>query len=479
MLRQAIDRLALSQPTINVRRHGAALRAIGKEMLTPETRSALMDYALGPVTLVPGLLLLLAIHLTTTFGGWSIDQTMALGIGLTTGMLTASVFLPSIGRRASIYVATDDPVSLRHYAWLTIALLFAGGVVASAFVYAATGQLGLLTPKTRAIFALGSLGLGFVWLLGGWLSLLRQYRWLMLGLVCGLITFIAIDRLLALLTPHHIGPAALAGFGVAISVEMRALIRRLGAVFPASPDSIPTLPASAYLAWEAAPYLAHGAIILLFILTPHALGWLGAQQLAENALAGFAHVQIALTLSLPPLALANGVIERTLRVVWRWSKEQLEATNGNQPEAFHAGIRALYWRQLGVLLATVLGSSLLLLIGFRWAIVADLAPVWLAGFNLNLIALLAALTLGSYGLLAWAYLNGALCVTLNCPVAILPAGLIGLLTMAVIGIPLCLTLGYGQAIVAFLSGASVYAALSTRSVIRALNASDYHFFASG
>jgi hypothetical protein len=479
MLRQAIARLTLTQPTVNLRQYGSALRAIGQERLTPELRMALMDYALGPLTMVPGVLLLLAIHLTTAFAGWSIDQTLALGVGLTTGMLAASVFLPAIGRRASIYIATDDHVSLRHYAWLTIALLFAGGLVASALIYAATGVLGLLTPETRIIFAVGSLSLGCVWLLGGWLSLLRQYYWLLLSLAIGLVTYIAVNRILALLTPYHIAPAALAGVAVAIGIEARALTRRLGSVLSAPANSHPALPAPAYIAWEATPYLAHGAMTLLFILSPHTLGWLGVQRLAENQLLGFAHVQIALTLALPPIALATGVIERTLRVFWRWTKDQLEATDGNRPGVFCNGLLALYRRQLGVLLSAMLGGSLLVLVAVGWATTADVLPIWLAGFNLNLITLLVAVSLVGYSLLAWAYLNGALCVTLNCPAAILPAGLAGLLTMAVVGVPLCLLLGYGQAIVAFLSGAFVYAVLSTRTVIRVLSASDYHFFASG
>ena len=478
---QALDKLSfvMAQPIANFRRLGVAARPHYDRLFTPPVRAAVVDYSRGPLAMIPGVVLLVAIQVATALGDWDVAHVMALSIGLTSGMLGAAIFLPAIGRRASIYVAADDNLSLRHYVYLSLCFLGATGIAVIASLLIGMGQLGILTPETRAIFAMSNLGLGFVWLLGGWLSLLGKPAWPVVSLVVGLVTFVVTDQLLALLVSFHIAPAALAGFGAAIGLQVWALQRRLVGRKDNSAQSRPFLPSPPYLAWEAAPNLAYGVSSILFIIVPHALGFLGASQLQTGQLEAFANIEVALTLALPPFVLAGGVTERTLRLFWRWSQEQLEAIHGDQPGAFRNSVTGFFRRQFGVFAVTVTVCSVLLAFVIGSAFTADPLPGWMVDVNGETVMLIFVLSLVCYGFLGLAYFSTSICLTLNRPTAALTAGAMGLLTMIGLGIPLCLFLDYRQSLIAFLAGAFVYAVLTARSVSRVLDSSDYHLFASG
>src|ERR1700693_1958609 len=81
----------------------------GVARLFPQpARETLGDYARGPLTLLPGGMILIIIQVYAAFGHWAASRALAFSLGFTVGVLATSGFVPAITRRVSIYQSLNN-----------------------------------------------------------------------------------------------------------------------------------------------------------------------------------------------------------------------------------------------------------------------------------------------------------------------------------------------------------------------------------
>jgi hypothetical protein len=383
-----------------------------------------------------------------------------------------------MSRRTSICLAMDDRASARHF--LRRTMLVAGVCVTAVagLILLVTSAFDVFGLEQRVTFALAFLGLSAIWILASGLSLLRASGWLSVALGVGLLAGVAVDRTVAAFSDVHLLAGTGVGFGLAIGIVFWALDRRLDPPGARKQPRRVLLPPRAYLVYEAAPFFAYGALYSVLPFLPHPIGWLGALGAGETRPWAVINIEAGLTLSLPPLILASGDAERTLRTFWAEAQSAQGRIPGHAPGQFGRSMRGFYARHLGrylIVLAALSGVAFGL---FRLAQASGVLTSWLGLDGVELVESLFLISLVSYWLLGWGLFNCMLPLSLARPrlamQAVGPAVAVTLLA----GLPLSLGLHFSYAAVALLFGGATFVVASTRSVAHVLDSADYYYYSA-
>lgn len=226
--------------------------------------------------------------------------------------------------------------------------------------------------------------------------------------------------------------------------------------------------------YEAAPYFIYGTAYMAFILLPHMLGWLG--HLGVNQVRSWAVtvVEVGLTASMPPIMVAGGVAEHTLRRFWRYAPYRLAATSGAEPTHFCEALVLFHGRFARIYLGTVLLLSLITQIVFQWIVDMGALDRWLPMANTGNLLFLFRMGLIAYALLGMGIFSCMFCITIGAPKRAMQAVRWGLLTTLFLGIPLS-RINYTLSVLAFVIGAFVFVIAAWWSCHQVLRRADYYF----
>lgn len=474
----APDAFALGDAVFEAIRAGELAPRRSEAPSAPRTsfKEVVLDYLKGPLGLVPPLLLLLLISLISQWGGWAQRQVLLFGLGITTSLILSNGLIQGLSRRMSLYLGTAKPRMAAHF--LTVSSLAVVSLVSLLILISGVvlDMMGVLTDAELATFLLAFGGLTLLWMLAGGLSLLQQPVWLSVALGAGLLTGVVVNAVPTPRTEYHLVAAATLGYGVALVILLIAL-RRAFVKLEAKPTSSKArigLPSAAYMINEAAPYFAYGLVYMVLIFLPHLFGWLGKLPAGMARTDAVTVIEVGLTLSLPPLILAYGVAENTLRHFWRQAAATQAMTPANEHRRFGMAMltfaarrRRLYW--LLLTLVTLAGHFL-----FSNMLAAGWFNHWWSAANQEQLLWVFDMGLVAYWLLGIGVFNCMLVVTLGRPQVAFRAVLWGALVMLATG-ALLSSISFIFSVGAFGLAAFVFLVVSWDETNEVLRSADYSF----
>jgi hypothetical protein len=440
------------------------------------TREMLGDFARGPLTLLPGVVILIIIQVYSALGQWESGRALALSLGFTVGVLATSGFVPAISRRVSIYQSLNNLGAAVRF--LRVGTAVANVCVAGITLLAvlAMTELNIFNPNDRLVFGLACVGLGSIWLMSIWLLLAGVTGWLGVGLGAGLVAGIVADRIVALFAGNHLAFGTAIGYLVAIGslwlIANRLLQRRSGKQAGAL-----VLPSVAYMTYEVSPFFAYGVLYMLLVLLPHLFGWLGAQRDAQPLWA-LSSLEVGLMLSMPPTMLAAGVAEHTLRLFWRHAEKAQHDTPSDDLRRFGSNLTRFFYRRLAVYLFALAIVSLVAYALFRVVLGTGVLAGWVSPSYIDALQFIFLAGLVGYFFLAWGVFNCMFNLTLAQPGGATRSVCIAIVALAVTGIPLALSLNFKFVVLASVIGAVVFVLASLRSTLQMLKSAEYHYYTS-
>jgi hypothetical protein len=441
------------------------------------TKEAWLDYARGPLALMIAACLMITIAVYGSLGRWDQTRILALSAGLSGSMLLTSGFIMAASRRTSVYMGLGKPQAAGLFFGRTMIVAGVCVVLAALAVVAASYRLSALTPADRLTFASAFIGLSALWLAGGGLSLVGKPGWLGLGIAAGLIVGVMVDGIAARFTAAHLVAATLAGFGVALTVEVIPLYRSFSTKGVSKPARV-VLPPTTYLIWEAAPYFAYSLLYMVFILSPHVLGWLGMLGAGQERMWAVTSVEIGLTLALLPIVLVGGMPERALREFWRFAPVAQAYTPGTEVRRFRRYLDNFYRNHWAFHTLVITVLTLAAFSAFCAALGLGLLQAWLRIPNPDQMVLFFSIGLLIYWLLCWGAFNCTACITLGCPSLAIGSVVVSIVVTIIVGTPLSLVFSFSYAASAFLCGAITFVLVSQWAVGRLVKRADYHYVSS-
>jgi hypothetical protein len=437
----------------------------------------LADFLRGPLSLVAIIVLIVIVAAYREFGAWDQGKIMSMSLGITGSMFVTNGFVQAAARRSSIFWSRHNPSATLRY--LKSVMLVAGlsallaGLPLSAML---VGEANF-SMEQGVVFYLTFASLSVIWLMAAALAVLEASAWFGLCLLLGLLLGGLIDRGGAALNlPWHLGAGTVAGFAAAVAVMFLAARRSYQHARSSGAQSSMVLPSPAYLLAEALPYFAYGTLYMLFVLLPHALGWIGRHPEEMGWLSGTQALELGLSLAMIPLLLASGVAENTSRRLWTEAKQAQANTPGNDPRGFGRLMLRFYRQRLAVYLA-VLGVITLavmrLFTVLGGGLIQGISPQELAltgrVFETGLLA---------FWLLGWGLFNSILSISLARPTIALESVGYALGATLIVGVPLALLNSFELAAVGFVAGAVAFVMVSSIRTIQLLRAADYYYYSS-
>ena len=446
------------------------------EGVTGSLWARLRDATRVPLALVQAGLLLAVILAFAQFSGWPSDRVIALGLGMTTGILLVSVLIQALGRRASIYLGFRDRASaVASVDLLTVVAAAVIAAIALAIAVAAFFSSDASAANLEA-FGGGFATLAMIWVAAAGPIVARAPEWLVLALAAAVGTIYA-GHLWISPAAADFGLVAAAAFGLAGAVVLvgrrLSLRRRAG-----EKKEKAMLPSPGYLVHEAGPYLAYSALYMSFFILPHVLGWTAILAGRADGPAAIATMEHWLTLGLPPLLMATGLAEQASNAFWRRASEEQKATAGSSPGDFgRAVLRNLYVPQLARLTAVLALAGLATWLLIDSGIAASVSA-WLRPPDGFAAAVLFAGTLVGFGLLGWGLFNFTYTLSLARPELAVKDLLPAIATALAVGIAFGFGAGFQYSVVGFAAGGLVLVLTSSRTTWGLLRSADYHYFAS-
>jgi uncharacterized membrane protein len=440
----------------------------------------LADYARGPLTLYPVLVVLFIISAYSYLGKWDQRQVLILSAGMSASILVANGFIQAVNRRTAIYISHKRSRAAKRFFGRSTILVGTIMVLVSSLAVLVAKQLGIFSTNESLIFLLPFVGLTILWLTIGGLSLIQQTGWLAIGLTTGIIVSVIVYRTF---TPFLKGALVLAT-GVGYIVTMILLITVVQRGFSNLKDVKSTekknqihFPSYAYILHEAVPFFAYGSLYMVFILMPHLIAWIAAMKNGYSLVQAVNTVEMGLTLSLLPLILSGGFAEHALQLFWHHAPTSQKRTPADDIDQFNQSLKKFYRRHLLVYMIV-----LTLLSVAAYTLFHELLSVGRLSILLNLeiadqTKFIFDAGLVAYGLLGLGLFNFMFCITLDCIEPVIWAVVLGIAITVVVGVVLG-DFNFSYSSVGFVCGAVTFFLASLKAVDHTLEQSDYHFASS-
>jgi hypothetical protein len=213
---------------------------------------------------------------------------------------------------------------------------------------------------------------------------------------------------------------------------------------------------------------------MLLIFLPHGFAWLGALPAGQPRSAAVTNIEIGLTLSMPPLILAYGVAEYSLRLFWRRVLANQAATPAVNIGRFGALLLAFVARRRWVYLAVLTILTVLTRALFAQALAEGWLGRWLQPTHPAQLLAIYDVSLLAYWLLGLGLFNCMFAVTLGRPESAFRSVVWSGIVMIVAGSMLA-ALNFAFSTLAFAIAAFVFAAISWEETSQVLRTADYSF----
>lgn len=378
-------------------------------------------------------------------------------LGLLAAMAIAGGMMQASGWRVSQALSQGTTRAVRPLLLLGLAFGMSIALAVSAALVGG-GMLLELPPAGLAGLGASCLALTLLLLLSGSLVLLERTHWAgaALGLAGG-------GAWLAH-SAHALGAdprtAVALSYLAAIALLAALLALAIRQVSRAADRGIYRVPPAGQMLYNAAPYLAYGALAVIYVFAGQLNGWLGRVPDGWTRDQAIAALNVAHLLSLATVVISQGVAEYALRLFWG-------AIRAAQSEALvcdYAAIRAsvqLFLRRhlrmvlLGQALASLAVAALAQWLWARYPLEALLGP---------LVTPMLYISLAGYSLLAWGLYGCGFAVTVARPWPAVRALLAAATLEFASGLLLGQAGGFALSVVGVVVGGA-WLALSTRRMI--------------
>ncbi len=317
---------------------------------------------------------------------------------------------------------------------------------------------GALALQTAAFFVV----LGLLWLGCGGLYLVNRAAWIAGATVTG----IAVVAALHLGLGWALHSSQLTGVTVSAAMAVIGTFTWFGTQGArAVPKSFLAPAREVYLA---APYFVYGALYYLFLFADRLIAWTAQTNAAALPLQFRGDYETALDLAMAAFVLQMGWVHASLASFHHAVATVQRSLPAGHYERFNSSLRDFYWWRVARIMAFGFASS-----GWVYFLVSrfDLLPF--ATMRPVLAIALVAFPVVVAGL--W---NTSLLFTLGRPRPVLGSIAFGAFASLSSGYLLSRTGAYDAAVVGFLVGAFMFAALSTLGVLRVFQKLDGNYYAS-
>ena len=426
------------------------------------------DLARGPFALVP-LLVLLATIGAFAEAGWDRGRLFALSLGMTVSAALANGFVGAIARRVALYLGLGYGGLAARLLTLDIVVAASAITTFGALAFALATALELFGADERLVFLLGLVCFTLVALGLAKLSLARATGWVCTGLAAGLGAALVTRLVVGSGTSEQLLLALGVGVGAALTVTIVA--GRL--VYGSHSDDAP-LPPRAQLVLESTGYFVYGAGFMVFLLEVHVLGWLGDTSRFESRMDAIAALEVGLTLALPPVILASGVAERSLRLFWLETRELQEHVAASHTRRYGKALQAFYYRRLLVYLVSSAALAAVMLAAVELALRSGSLSGWVSIPDLGPTEFVFVAGLVAFWLVGWAQFNCMFVVNFGRPDLTFRPVLLAIVVAGVTGVPLGAA-GFAYTALAFVAGSAAFVWASSRRCRRVLASADHHY----
>lgn len=455
-----------------------------KESLPEESlREKWSDFGRGPLSLVPVFLVILIISVLTNLSGWKFPMVMAFSLGLTCSMIVNSGLLHVVGRRISIYLGMRNEKMARLFLIKATTMFLGIDLVMAVVVTLILLLPRIFTTTQSTVFFIAFAGMACLWLLGGELAMIGKVWWLGLSQVVGILVGAITGQLIILISyrvPYLSGQYLFWGCGVGYLTSIGLLAYAINRSFTGPQSRLQAgekhrLPSLAFLVSESIPYFLYGTLYMIFILTPHLLGFSGRLPAGIDRVTGFTQLELVFTLAMLPISITSGINERALRLFWKLAPKALYSSPINSMgtlqqklERFADYNRKKYFIWLSV--TSLYFDAVILMI-----LLVPAVSTWLQTNKPWEIIILFQIALVTFWLIGMAMYNIIYCLTLGSPWAAVKPEVYGLLTILLTGIPSSIVADYRFCAVAFLLGAIILYIGSRKHLRATLEGSPYNF----
>ncbi len=436
-----------------------------------QARGRVSDLARGPFALVPLLILLCTIQAFAEIG-WGGGRLLALSLGMTMSVALANGFVSGIARRVALYLGLG-------YRGLAAKLFTAGALVAAssitivgALAFLVLSVLDVFAADERLVFLVSLVCFTGVGLVVAKLSLAGATGWMCVGLGAGVVAALLTRQVAGSGTGGQLFLALSIGLGAALAV-MLAAGRYL---YRAGNDDL-ALPPRGPLLFESVGYFVYGVAFMAFLLEVHFLGWLGEKPASQTRLDAITALEVGLTLALPPVILASGLAERTLRLFWIHAKDQQEHVAADRTRRYGRALQSFYYRRLAAYLVTSAALAVAMLGAFELALRSGRLGSWLSLPDLWPTEVVFVAALVAFWLVGWAQFNCMFVLNFGRPEQAFRPVLLAIAVVGLTGIPLGAA-WFAYTAFAFVAGAAVFAWASFFNCRRVLAAADHHYAAA-
>lgn len=444
---------------------------------------SLMDYARGPLSLLPMILVSLIIAAYQEMGQWESYQVVTLGASMLGSLLVTSGFIQAASRKGAGYLSQGY---VRAATAMVVRIVMVGALavlvtaaVAGALVRVALGWL----PGDVALMVVAYIALSFLWLTAAVLFLVEASHWFGGSLAVGVglswatlqvSAMYGLPRDLTLLLATIVGMWGTVG--IAWWVIRRELARRMATAADSARKVV--LPPGPHLIVSVLPYFAYGVCYVALILAGHIAGWMGLFTYRGDPMQVIAAVEIGLTIALGGHILAGGVAENTVRRFWARVRGDQEQTPLYRPAYFNQTLERFYVHERNrFLIAVILCSVLILAVVLLVLRVGErMAVTGLPWSEATTILFLCGLI--GYGLLAWGSFNCTFMISLSRPGDAIQALVVGILLTLLQGVGLSLVVPFQYSAIGIIVGGLGFAIVASGKLQDLLSRADYYYYAS-
>ena len=432
---------------------------------TARGESAWRAWLSGTVFALPMLLCALSMMtMGVSLWGGDLPADLASAVALATvaSLVVSGGFVQAMSRRAMFYLgAANVPAAAavaRHWATAGTAAIFLTAFAGLAANLMFAWMPGVLALHTAAFFV----ALSLLWLSCGGLYLVSRTSWIAAATIVGIGVVAALHRGLG----WSLHTSQLAGVAAAVALSLTGVLRwfRSRGVKRVPADFI----APARELYLAAPYFAYGALYYSFLFADRLIAWTAQTNAAALPLQFRGDYETALDLAMAAFVLQMGWVHASLAGFHHAVAQAQRLAAAGEYERFNTAMRSFYWWRLARIAAFGLASS-----GLVYFLVSRFGLLPFASMRPVLVIALVAYPIVVAGL--W---NTSLLFALGRPRPVLLAIAAGALTSLCAGYLLSRTGSYDAAVVGFLIGAFLFAALSCQAVLGAFGKLDAHYYAS-
>ncbi len=437
----------------------------------------------GPLALLPIILLSLTIMVYQGFGQWRPGQVLALSTAMIGSLLVTSGFVQAFARKGSSYLSQGYVRAAQRVVGVIIGVALVIVIITAGLFAALLRWSGWLSPDDMGLMVVAYIALSLLWLAAGVLALFNQSYWFGGAIAVGLgLSYLCLEGLVRISIPQPVIMLVAVIVGMAGTLTVAMLVVRAASSREAAAGGVAnqsmTLAPGAQLLVGLTPYFSYGVLYIVFILSGHIGGWLGALRTAPMPMEEIGTIEVGLTVAVGGFILAGGVAECTMRRFWERVQVYQAKTVHTRPDGFGHMIREFFLKEQSDFLVALVLCSFVVAVGVFVLVQLFSSSGMTALPWSDKSTVVFVIGLVGYGLMAEGIFNCMFMITLSQPWSASSAVVSGIAVAVVTGLVFSKVLPYQYATLNVVAGGLTLMLISRTRLWRILKDADYFYYAS-